>query len=104
MTASSTRSHGYPAVGVTQTQAEMQVILDRIRQGQPTVLTSGGRAVAAIVPMADLELMAEAIEYRMAIAAAAAPAEVVRRTRATPLPALTASPQPGTGAWRRRRA
>jgi prevent-host-death family protein len=64
---------GIATMSIAATRAELATVVGRARHAKsPTVLTSRGRPVAAVVPIEDLELIEDAIDRRMADEARAA--------------------------------
>lgn len=59
--------HGIDSMSIAHARASLSVVVGRARHAKsPTILTSRGKPVAAIVPMEDLELIEEAIDIRLA--------------------------------------
>ena len=64
--------HGIDSVSIASARATLSEVVGRARHGKsPTVLTSRGKPVAAVVPIEDLELIEEAIDMKMAAKARA---------------------------------
>ena len=90
--------HGIASMSIAHARATFSDVVGRARHGKsPTVLTSRGKPVAAVVPIEDLALIEEAIDMRMA-------AEARARIRAGEAPvswdavkaSLTAAPKKST--------
>ena len=72
MTITAPDLHGIASMSIAHARATLSNVVGRARHGKsPTVLTSRGKPVAAMVPIEDLELIEEAIDMRMAAAARA---------------------------------
>ena len=64
--------NGIASLSIAHARATFSEVVGRARHAKsPTVLTSRGKPVAAMVPIEDLELIEEAIDMRMATAARA---------------------------------
>ncbi len=58
---------GIPSVSIADARATLSELVGRARHAKsPTVLTSRGKPVAAMVSIEDLELIEEAIDQRLA--------------------------------------
>lgn len=59
--------HGLASLSIAHARAALSEVVGRARHAKsPTVLTSRGKPVAAIVPIEDLEIIEEAIDIRLA--------------------------------------
>ncbi|MEK7412255.1 MAG: type II toxin-antitoxin system Phd/YefM family antitoxin, partial [Planctomycetota bacterium] len=59
--------HGLDSLSIADARATLSEVVGRARHGKsPTVLTSRGKPVAAVVPIEDLEIIEEAIDIRLA--------------------------------------
>jgi prevent-host-death family protein len=64
--------HGIDAMSIAHARADLSGVIGRARHAKaPTVLTSRGKPVAAIVPIEDLALIEDEIDRRMAAEARA---------------------------------
>jgi prevent-host-death family protein len=64
--------HGLDSMSIAHARAALSEVVGRARHGKsPTVLTSRGKPVAAVVPIEDLELIEEAIDAAFAAKARA---------------------------------
>lgn len=61
--------HGLDSLSIAHARASLSEVVGRARHAKsPTVLTSRGKPVAAVVSIEDLELIEEAIDMREAAA------------------------------------
>ena len=61
MTIATPNLHGVTSMSIAHARAALSEVVGRARHGKsPTVLTSRGKPVAAVVPIEDLELIEEA--------------------------------------------
>ncbi len=59
--------HGLTSMSIAHARAALSDVVGRARHGKsPTVLTSRGKPVAAVVPIEDLELIEEALDAALA--------------------------------------
>ena len=67
MTTATFSLKGIPSVSIADARATLSELVGRARHAKsPTVLTSRGKPVAAMVSIEDLELVEEAIDQRLA--------------------------------------
>ena len=67
MTIAAPNLHGIDSMSIAHARAALSEVVGRARHGKsPTVLTSRGKPVAAVVPIEDSELIEEAIDMKLA--------------------------------------
>ncbi len=72
MRTASPNLHGLTSMSIAHARAALSEVVGRARHGKsPTVLTSRGKPVAAVVPIEDLELIEEALDAAQAAKARA---------------------------------